>query len=97
MNETSKWTKLVRCARQAPPTDDEMPHGFGTRVVARWLAADASAPSVWAVWEWLSPRGLALAAVLMVASLGWNYDLVGTSLTDELTSASTALESLFEL
>jgi len=96
MNAENKWTKLAQCARQAPPPEaGEMPHGFATRVVARWLAGETR-PSPWAAWEWLSPRGLALAAVLMLASLGANYDLLGGSLADEVTAASSVLETLLD-
>lgn len=72
-----------------------MPPGFATRVVARWRASEER-PSLWATWEWFSPRGLALAALLMLASLGANYDLLGGSLADEMTTASAVLESLLE-
>ncbi|MBI5773983.1 MAG: hypothetical protein HZA89_09615 [Verrucomicrobia bacterium] len=96
MNADNKWNRLAQCARQAPPAAvPDLPHGFATRVVARWLAGEGR-PSLWAAWEWLSPRGLALAAVLMLASLGANYDLLGGSLADEVTAASSVLESLLD-
>lgn len=96
MNTENKWIKLAQCARQAPSAETPEPsHGFATRVVARWLAGEGR-PSPWAAWEWLSPRGLALAAVLMLASLGANYDLLGGDLADEMNATSAALESLLE-
>ena len=89
------WDNLVRLARQAPkPPPSEIPFGFVARVAARWPATTVVELS--AVWEFLSLRSLILAALIMVATLGINYDLLSHDWTQEVDVADPGFEPLLE-
>ena len=89
------WQRLARAARHAPaPAPPELPHGFATRVVARWQAGETfAAPSA---WEWLSLRALGWVAAVMVASLCLNLDVFGQDWTQPFTMADNVVASLFQ-
>ncbi len=89
------WENLVRQARQAPePAPAAMPCGFASRVVANWPSPAVIELS--AVWEFLSLRSLGLAALIMVVTLGFNYDLISHDWTQEVAVAETTFEPLME-
>jgi len=62
------WNELTTLARQAPPVADAvMPLGFATRILFRQQAVPASV-----VWQWLSIRAVAGAAVIALICLAIN-------------------------
>lgn len=68
----SQWQRLVAAARQAPEERaTSAPPGFATRVAARALSAEP--PGLAALFERLSFRALAVAGLLMVATLAVSY------------------------
>lgn len=92
-NFDQKWQKLVARARQTPEERDAAaPYGFATRVAARALTAPAV--SAWAVLERLTLRGLAVAAVLMVATAAFNYPALALDNEDELAMTDAVTEAL---
>ena len=94
-NENDRWERLVKAAHRAPAeTSAEPPFGFATRVAARWASGEQVA--ITAPWERLALRTLAFAAVLMVASLTVNFDLLGKDLLTELSPADPVFGNLLE-
>ena len=75
------WKKLSGLAAQAPAEETAMPPGFGTRVVARWKADRRE--STLAVFEWLTLRGLAVAAVVFAALTAFGYDALAGVMAGE--------------
>jgi len=95
MNANDKWKQLAGLARPAPPAAlPEIPHGFATRVASRCLAVAGTPPP--SMWEWVSLRGLALAALLMLISVGVNYDFLQADWTHDLAIADDVLNTLWE-
>jgi len=96
MKSNEPWEKLTQAARQArPEASTEAPFGFATRVVARWQAAEPV--TLESVWQVLSLRSLAVAALLMVASLTVNYDLMaGEDWTQDLAMADSVFQTALE-
>lgn len=76
------WQNLAARARAArPPADDSTaptaitaPPWFAARVTARWLAGDFAAAI--SPWEIFAFRSVALAALVMLAALSTNYEVV---------------------
>lgn len=67
-----RWQQAAARARQAPdPADDAPPHGFATRVLARWREAQAES------WEdlfsALGLRALLGATALLLVSAGYMW------------------------
>ena len=92
-NASDKWTKLAKWARQTPAEPvTEPPFGFSARVVARWIAGDV--PENGWTWEFFSRRALAVAAAVMIVSVGLNYDWLYDGWTNETAWSQATLELL---
>lgn len=73
-NADQNWQKLVRASKHVPAGDEPAaPSGFSTRVVARWLAGRCPQPSAWELLSW---RSACVALLVMLVSLGVNYNVV---------------------
>jgi hypothetical protein len=95
MKNELPWEKLTHLARQAQRAESpDAPYGFATRVAAQWAAAE---PITLAnVWEFLSLRSLAFAALLMVASVGINFDVLNGDWSKELAMTDAAISDVLE-
>jgi hypothetical protein len=95
MKNEMQWERLTKLARQAQRSEStEAPYGFATCVAANWQSAEPV--SLETVWEFLSLRSLALAAVVMVVSLGINYDLLSGDWSHELAMTDHAIQEVLE-
>lgn len=79
--------EIVQLARRAPARTVEPPPFFAQRVTANWLSrsGEDSAP----FWERLVLRGAAVAAAVMVISLG-SAQLIGDNGDDPETDEAAA-------
>ncbi len=91
--KNDNWESLAELASKASGEEStDMPFGFDTRVVARWL--ENPMPSLRRLWEWNALRFLAASSVIMLICL------VTTSITvaaDRITTPELdVVESLFD-
>jgi hypothetical protein len=89
------WSKLTRLAATAPPESADMPFGFATRVVAQWREQPREAS--FAMLEWLTVRGLAIAALILLGSAVIGYEAIAGVVTGETSMAGGLIESLLTL
>ena len=88
------WSRLVAAARSAPDErDPSAPLGFSTRVAALALSAPPRS-SFSLVFERLSWRALAVACLLMLASVAANYSAITRTSDEEVTVRDPVAEVL---
>jgi hypothetical protein len=93
------WARLTTTARLAPPdtgNDFSAPAGFATRVVA---LAQVRAPALTSLYELLSWRALAAAALVALLSVAANLGPVlrATGDTDEAIAVSDPVAEVLDL
>ncbi|MFZ4765379.1 MAG: hypothetical protein ACOYMN_10535 [Roseimicrobium sp.] len=89
----SAWSRLSRLAARAPEPVAEVPFGFATRVVASWQADRRERALV--AFEWLTLRGLAVAALIFASSAAFGYDTVAGLLEGEASLVGAGLLDIF--
>jgi hypothetical protein len=94
-NSQNAWAKLAQRTQAEPQSDDAMPFGFSTRVVAAWNARPQEA--TWAMMEWFTWRALALAMIIAIGSAAISYDGLSTVLANETSQASAFIDDLINL
>jgi len=81
---------LLRAAARAEQTSDEtMPFGFETRVIAQWKRNSGENSLA------LFRRALACACAVVLASFALSYHTLESSQSTELAIADTAMEANF--
>ena len=91
----STWSKLARLAASAPPEPADMPFGFSTRIVAQWRAQPRE--TTFATLEWLTVRGLAIAALVFLGSAAIGYEALSGVISGETSVTGGLIESLLTL
>ncbi|HSI63134.1 MAG TPA: hypothetical protein VLE43_08440 [Candidatus Saccharimonadia bacterium] len=89
------WPRLAARAAQTSQPDEEAPMGFATRVVAQWKTSPKEAS--FALLEWLTLRGLAVAVVILLGSAAFGYDTIVGVFTGETALAGGWFDSLLTL
>jgi hypothetical protein len=89
------WPRLAVRAAQASQPDADAPMGFATRVVAQWKSGPRDAS--FALLEWLTLRGLAVAVIILLGSAAFGYDTVVGVFTGETALAGGWIDSLLTL
>ena len=86
----SEWQRLVAAARQAPDNQEAIaPYGFSTRVVAQsQISSRSGQASAFARFSW---RALAVAALVMAATVAANFKPVMNRLADDAAAISDPL------
>lgn len=86
------WQKLCRQASCVPAAETELPFGFSTRVAAQ-ISQLADKGSVWLTTEQFAWRGAAVAGLIALAVLVFDYKL----LTDIWSGDTPLAGSMVEL
>ena len=90
------WNKLARAATSAPEKEIGEPSmGFATRVIANWKTQGAE--GVWNALEFLTWRGLAIAAVILVGSVMLGYDAVSDFVSGDTSLPEDMVQSISNL
>lgn len=92
---SAAWSRLTSLAANAPPESADMPFGFSTKVIALWREHPRDASFV--MLEWLTVRGLAIAALILLGSAVFGYEALAGVVTGETSMAGGLIESLLTL
>src|SRR5699024_4337781 len=79
------WPRLAEQAAKAGQPAGDIPMGFATRVVDQWKSSPRDAS--FALLEWLTLRGLAVAVIILLGSAAFGYDTVVGVFTGETALA----------
>lgn len=94
-NHDLTWRRLAHAAAQAPPLAEDSPHGFATRVVARWK--DARPSGLLPLLEKFVIRGLAVAMVILLGSAAVGYDSLMGVFSGDMAPAGGWIDSLLTM
>ena len=93
-NIKTAWGRLSRAAAKAPPEPCGPPFGFSTRVIAHWRNAPQEV--AWAMMEWFTWRGLAVAMLVLLGSAALSYDGISAVMANETAQVGDFINDLIE-